>query len=84
MEEPRALTQNDKTKKNYKNIIIRTMDGSTIRGKLNIGTKERVSDLFTKTVDPFIVISDVEHGSGSGKELFLNKNSVVWIQPEDQ
>ena len=83
MEESRVLGQKEKTKKNYRNISIRTVDGSTIRGKVNIGTKERVSDLFTKTVDPFIVIADAEHSSGAGKVLFVNKNSVVWVEPED-
>lgn len=83
MDESRVLAQKDKTKKNYRNISIRTVDGSTIRGKVNIGTKERVSDLFTKTVDPFIVISDAELSSGAGKVLFVNKNSVVWVEPED-
>ena len=35
-------------------IVIRTADGSTIRGKVNLGVKERVSDLFTKSDSGFV------------------------------
>ena len=43
----------DQYKKAYRNITIRTTDGSTLMGKVNLGIKERVSDLFTKTENPF-------------------------------
>lgn len=36
----------DAYKKEYRNITIRTTDGSTLLGKVNSGIKERVSDLF--------------------------------------
>ena len=73
----------DTYKKEYRNISIRTIDGSTILGKVNLGIKERVSDLFTKTENPFIVVFDAEHRDGSGKVLFVNKNNIVWVEPED-
>ena len=73
----------DSFKKAYKKIAVRTTDGSTLLGKINIGIKERVSDLFTKTENPFIVLSDAEHRDGSGKTLFVNKNNIVWVEPED-
>ena len=70
-------------KKEYRNITIRTSDGSTLLGKVNIGIKERVSDIFTKTENPFVVLSEVEHKDGSGKVLFINKNHIVWVEPGD-
>jgi len=73
----------DTFKKEYKNITVRTIDGSTLLGKVNIGIKERVSDLFTKTDNPFIVLFDTEHRDGSGKTLFVNKNNISWVEPED-
>ena len=76
-------TSKDTYKKEYKNITIRTTDGSTLLGKINLGIKDRVSDLFTKTENPFIVLFDAEHSSGSGKTLFVNKNNIVWVEPED-
>ena len=76
-------TRKDVYKKEYRRIGIRTTDGSTLFGKVNIGIKERVSDLFTKTDDPFIVLSDVKHGDDSVKALFVNKNNIVWVEPQD-
>jgi small nuclear ribonucleoprotein (snRNP)-like protein len=73
----------DSYKREYRNVTIRTIDGTTLLGKVNIGIKERVSDLFTKTENPFIVLSDVEHRDISGKVLFINKNNIVWVEPED-
>ena len=73
----------DVYKREYRNITIRTTDGSTLIGKVNIGIKERVSDLFTKTDNPFIVLVDVEHSGINRKVLFVNKNNIVWVEPED-
>jgi len=77
-------TSKDAYKKEYRHVTIRTSDGSTILGKVNLGIKERVSDLFTKTENPFIVLFDAEHRDGTGKVLFVNKNNIVWAEPEDQ
>jgi len=73
----------DNFKKEYRNIMVKTSDGSDLLGKINIGSKERVSDLFTQTENPFIILSDVEHKDGSGKVLFVNKNHIVWVEPRD-
>ena len=62
-------------------IIIKTTDGETMSGKVNIGIKERVSDLFTKGDSQFIVLFDAEHRNTSGKVLFVNKNNIVWAEP---
>jgi len=67
----------------YRNITIRTTDGSTLSGKVNIGIKERVSDLFTKTANQFIILVDVEHKDASGSVLFVNKNHIVWAEPKE-
>jgi hypothetical protein len=73
----------DSYKREYRRISIKTTDGSTLVGKVNIGIKERVSELFTKTENPFIVIIDVEHQDIQGRVLFVNKNNIVWVEPED-
>ena len=70
-------------KKDYRRITIRTTDGSTLMGQVNIGIQERVSDLFTKGDSPFIVLTNCEHRGCSGKVLFINKSHVVWAEPED-
>lgn len=73
----------DAYKREYRRISVKTTDGSTLLGKVNIGMKERVSDLFTKTENPFVVLVDVEHQGMAGKVLFVNKNNIVWVEPED-
>lgn len=73
----------DPYKTEYKSITIRTIDGNTLMGKVNIGMKERVSDLFTKTENPYIILLDAEHKDGSGKVLIVNKNHIVWAEPEE-
>jgi hypothetical protein len=64
-------------------ITIKTIDGSTIRGNINLGVKERVSDLFTKSSNPFIVLTGVTSGDGSRQTLFVNKHYIVWVEPEE-
>ncbi|SPD76261.1 conserved hypothetical protein [uncultured Desulfobacterium sp.] len=64
-------------------ITVKTTDGDTISGYVNIGIKERVSDLFTKAATQFIVLYDAEHKGASAKVLFINKNHIIWAEPED-
>jgi hypothetical protein len=63
-------------------ITVKTSDGETISGYVNIGVKERVSDLFTKAGAQFIVLFDAEHKGASAKVLFINKSHIVWAEPE--
>ncbi len=69
-------------KTEIRKIVIKTTDGETMSGKINIGVKERVSDIFTNEDNPFIVLFDAEHKNTSGKVLFVNKNNIVWAEPE--
>ncbi|SHK15211.1 hypothetical protein SAMN02745216_02961 [Desulfatibacillum alkenivorans DSM 16219] len=73
----------DVFKKDYRRITVRTTDGSTLMGEVNIGIKERVSDLFTKGESQFIVLTNCENRGCSGKVLFINKSHIVWAEPED-
>ncbi len=73
----------DAYKRDYRKVTIRTIDGSTLLGKINIGIKERVSDIFTKTDNPFIVLFDVELRDTTGKVFFINRSNIVWVEPED-
>ena len=68
---------------NYKSITVRTTDGSTINGKVNISPDQRVSDLFTRREFPFIVMVDVMVKDAVGKTRFINKDHIVWVEPED-
>ena len=71
------------TEPKYRTVTVRTSDGSTIQGKVNLSSKQRLSDLFTKGDEPFIVMIDVLIKEVEGKTLFLNKDHIVWVEPED-
>jgi hypothetical protein len=69
------------------NVTIKMEDGSLVQGKINLFAGEdvvqRVSDIFTKVIDPFIVVFDAAAEDKSGQVLILNKRNIAWIEPED-
>jgi len=67
----------------YRSITIKTTDGSTIHGKVNLAYKQRVSDLFTKCDAPFLIMVDVMSKETKGKVMFVNKEHIVWAEPEE-
>ena len=66
----------------YRLITIKTSDGATVQGKVNISPNQRVSELFNLQKGPFIVMVDASYGEVKGKTLFINKEHVVWVEPE--
>jgi hypothetical protein len=68
-------------------VSIKMVDGSLVQGKVNVyhdeGTVQRVSDIFTKLTDPFIVVFDATAEGKSGRVLILNKRNIAWVSPED-
>jgi hypothetical protein len=43
----------------------------------------RISDIFTKGKNPFIVVFDATIEGRAGRVLVINKNKILWISPED-
>lgn len=72
-----------KNEDNYKKITLKTSDGETIQGKVYLRSNTRVSDLFTQSESPFIVVVDALLRAGQGKTLIINKDHIVWVEPED-
>jgi hypothetical protein len=72
---------------NARQVSIKMVDGSLVHGKVNIYHDEevvqRVSDIFTKVTDPFIVVFDVTADGKSGRVLIINKRNIAWVSPED-
>jgi hypothetical protein len=64
-------------------VSVKTVDGSLLRGKINLGNENRVSDIFTQSDNPFIVLSDVTSQSAESKVMIINKNHIVWVEPEE-
>ena len=69
-------------------VTIKMVDGSLVHGKVNIFHDEevvqRVSDIFTKVSDPFIVVFDVTADGKSGRVLIINKRNIAWVSPEEE
>jgi hypothetical protein len=68
-------------------VTIKMVDGSLVQGKVNVFQGEevvqRVSDIFTKVSDPFIVVFDATAEGKSGRVLIVNKRNIAWVSPED-
>ncbi len=73
----------DSGKMKVRQVTIRTVDGSVLQGSVNLGARDRVSDLFTKNEEHFLVLFDAAYSGGTGKVLIVNKAHMVWIEPED-
>lgn len=73
----------DQSHSEYKQITIKTSDGETIQGRVYLKKNSRVSDLFTQSEKPFIVLVNALLRSGQDKTLIINKEHIVWVEPED-
>ena len=69
-------------------VTIKLVDGSLVQGKVNLhhddAAVQRVSDIFTKLPDPFIVVFEATAEGKGGRVLILNKRNIVWVSPEDE
>ena len=69
--------------KKFKTVKVKLKDGTIITGKLNIGEHARVFDYFRSSPDHYFILSDSEHDGQSGRVVIINKNEIVWAEPED-
>jgi hypothetical protein len=67
----------------YRVMTVKIVDGTTFRGKVNIAPNQRISELFTLEKGRFVIMTDVTYSGGSGKILFINKDHILWVEPED-
>lgn len=66
----------------YRTVTIKTIDGSTVQGKVNIAPNHRVSDLLVQQNERFLVVIAANYQDFRGKTLFINKNHIVWVELE--
>ena len=68
-------------------VRIKLVDGSMIKGKINLYQDEamiqRVSEIFTKTTDPFVVVFDATFEGKSNRVVVVNKRNIIWVSPEE-
>jgi len=72
----------DYTKKS-RELIIKTVTGDTYRGNINIGSNDRVSDMFTQVKSPFVVMYEAMHKGETNITVVINKQNIVSIRPLD-
>jgi len=68
---------------NAKEIIVKLLDGTIIKGSVTIRGKVRLSDLFNESENQFIIMFDIAAKEQLGKVLFVNKSQIVWVSPLD-
>jgi hypothetical protein len=70
-----------------KGISLKLADGSLVKGKINLHHDEamiqRLSEIFTRLDDPFVVVFDATFEGKTGRVLIVNKRNVLWVAPED-
>ena len=62
-------------------VRLRLSDGSMISGEVNLWADERadrLSELFTKGTNPFIVVFNAMQQGKAGQTFVVNKNHIVW------
>ena len=65
---------------NARRVTIKLVDGSLVHGKINLynddAMVQRVSDVFTKIPDPFVVVFEATAEGKSGRVLILNLSLI--------
>ncbi len=78
------MVQNGKYEIHYRNVTVKTSDGSTVTGKINITSFPRLSDMLKHTTDKFITISsDKGEGESPARVIIINREYIVWAETED-
>ncbi|MEW6387175.1 MAG: hypothetical protein AB1491_06640 [Thermodesulfobacteriota bacterium] len=66
---------------------MKLIDGSLVKGKVNLFHDQaltlRLSDVFLKQPEPFVVVFDATLGEATGKVLVINKSNIIWASPEE-
>ncbi|OPY18129.1 MAG: hypothetical protein A4E74_00776 [Syntrophus sp. PtaB.Bin075] len=68
---------------NYKNIIVKTSDGSVITGKTNIDAFGRLTEYLKQGTDKFITVFSEEAGDKSKQVTIVNKDHIIWANTWD-
>ena len=64
-------------------VIVKLIDGTTVKGKINIRGKMRLSDLFKEGSEQFLILFDINIPDRSENVIFINKNQIIWAMPLD-
>lgn len=67
----------------YRKVSMKLSDGTLLNGRINIMPNQRLSDVFTRDQKVFVIIVDSDSTERSFKTVVVNKNEVVWVEPDD-
>jgi hypothetical protein len=67
-----------------KQAIVRLVDGTSIKGRVNLKYSTRIADLLNDYDDQFIVMFDCSLRDDLGDVLFLNKKNILWVAPVEK
>jgi hypothetical protein len=65
-------------------VLVKCVDGTLINGDTNMGRCRRISEVFTKGEDPFVVIFNANVQGYTGDVVFVNREHIVWAMPLDE
>ena len=64
-------------------LVVKLTDGTVVHGKTNRKTYNRLSDALNAEEDAFLVLYDALVGDEDTKTIFINKQQIVWVQPDE-
>ena len=68
---------------NYASITVKLVDGTIFDGKINIVPHKRLSDFINSKGKGFVVIIEGSSLEIKDKTVFINKNKVAWVEPNE-
>ncbi|HKJ13818.1 MAG: hypothetical protein OER59_00120 [Desulfobulbaceae bacterium] len=73
--------------KENRQVLVKTIDGSLIRGNINLNSEsipmDRVSDLLIKGQNRFLIMYNASLGDRKDAAVIINKSQIVWVMEEE-
>jgi hypothetical protein len=67
----------------YVKLLVKKSDNEIIIGYVNLGMKNRISDLVNDS-KPFIVLVNAQSGKSENKTFIINKQCILHIEPLEE
>jgi hypothetical protein len=69
--------------KETRSVVVKTSDGSVIRGNINLNSEtlpmDRVSDLLIKGQNKFLIMYNASLNEQKDAAVIINKSQIVWV-----
>ena len=76
-------TEFTKFSTNYVGVTVKLVEGIIFDGKINILPHKRLSDFINSRDKGFVIVIEGSSLEIQNKTVFINKNKVAWIEPND-